>query len=173
MPLPLSTFQANISSAGIDSRSASLAHASSAKAMKNWRWVAVRFSSSRSPKSLIHATTRHPGILFDNHTEPAFGLASAMSITYFRKTPNATSYAQKPLPANSTNFVFDTVDLESRCYSSPIRILCHKEGATSSRLPARYQCYQSLQSSYVKGTYPPTVLAPETLHVRSALICQL
>jgi hypothetical protein len=51
----------------------------------------------------MHATTRHDEMAFDSHDELAIPLASAASMRYFRKIPSATSYAQKPRVAYSTN----------------------------------------------------------------------
>ena len=100
--------QATISSAGIDTLLASLAHAYSARATSVCRCSADKPASRVSPISGMPAAARQDDTAADSHAVPASSLASAASMRCLRKTPSPTSYVQKPRPAYSTYLVLLT-----------------------------------------------------------------
>jgi len=100
--------QLTISSAGKESLVASAAHASSARAMTFFRCSVGQFSSNVIAKSETAAHTRQDDTASDSHGVFASPLAWAASMRYLRKTPTATSYAQKPRSAYVTGCVWLT-----------------------------------------------------------------
>jgi hypothetical protein len=95
---------------GVSSREA---HVFSTKLINAFCCSADQRSSSGKPHSQTTAHTRHCEVVSDSQDAFASPRASAASIRYFKKTPTATSYAQKPLRLYVTDCVWLTWRLSS------------------------------------------------------------
>jgi hypothetical protein len=104
--------QLTISPAGMECLVASAAHAASARAINACRCSADQCSSNITAKSET-AHTRQDDRASDSQLVFASSLACAASMRYLKKTPMATSYAQKPRAANMTGCVLLTCVLET------------------------------------------------------------